>query len=177
MLLSLILLASSTFQSAVALPQNGQLAPVVASAERIYHRDSKGRRIGVLLPSGYRPISCSKTVSNEGVRTSFPTLLLVKADTVRSGTGLCRLPGIRLREMFDAEMAFSIGTKPLLQYRTNSGHLVSVHRIPEGTSLAPAGYLAAWIIPGDEFIVITYPPSQHKTAMALASSIVLGSAR
>jgi hypothetical protein len=87
------------------------------------------------------------------------------------------MPGIRLREVFDPEMTFSIGQKPLLQHKTNGGFPVSVYRIPERSSLAPEGYLAAWIFTENKNLVITYSPSQQKTAMALANSIVVSSLR
>ena len=104
-------------------------------------------------------------------------MLLVKVDAAPSGTGLCQMQGIRLREVLDPEMAFSISFKPLLQSKTSSGYPISVYRVPEGTSLAPSGYLAAWLITGNENLVITFSPSQQKTAMVLANSIVFGSSQ
>lgn len=160
------------------LYQNAAVTSITDLTRTVYFRDSVGRRIGVQPPRGYRSVSCSIIASDDGVRTSFPTLLLVKSETARSRTGLCRMPGIRLRDMFDSEMTFSIGLKPLFQYTSSSGQPVSVHRVPAGSSLAPAGYLVAWLMPqSGRSVAITYPPSHHRTATAVASSIIISSVR
>lgn len=115
-----------------------QRHPYAPSADRTYPCDSKGRRIWVLPPSGYRCVSCSAIVSNKESCASCPVLLLEKlVDPVRPGAGLPHVPGILTREMPDAEMIITTGLKPLIKNKRSSDHPVSADRIPAGLSLAP----------------------------------------
>jgi hypothetical protein len=171
------LMMSSMLPLSLDNPANSEIVHIAASVNVLTYRDSRGRSIGFKAPSGYRSISCRSVVSSEGVQTSMPTILLLKADAVSGGANSCRLPGIRLREVFDTEMTFSIGLNPIRQFKNNRGYPVSVYQIPGGTSLAPAGYLAAWVLFGVQNTVITYPPSFHNAAMELAKSLVNLSSR
>lgn len=173
MLLAFLLLIASPSQPSTASPRKAHMASLVGSSERATFRDSKSRRIGVLLPSGYRSVSCSTVVTIEGVRASLPTLLLAPAESIRISPSPCQVPGVRLREVFDSELLFSISSKPLFQFKTNRGYPVSVYRAPERSALAPVGYFVASVLTGNDHLVATFSPSQRSAAVALLNSVAI----